>query len=224
MNRKRLGAGIAFIAIAFAGYAGPAAAADLAYKAKPIEVFDNNPWMVRVRAITVVPDASANLGIAGASVDISKSVMPELDVTYFFTKNVALEVVAAFSPHSVYGTGAIAPLGKLMHTLLLPPVATLQYHFTDFGAFKPYIGVGVNYTWFLDQSLKQPALVTGHISNSVGVVGNVGFDYMIDRHWGLNLDLKYVDMQPNVSFNNGAITGKVKINPWIVGTGVTYKF
>ena len=66
--------------------------------------------------------------------------------------------------------------------------------------------------------------MTGHISNSVGVVGNVGFDYMSDRHWGLNLDLKYVDMQPNVSFNNGAITGKVKINPWIVGTGVTYKF
>lgn len=225
MKRIYFGAGIACLLSAFGGSASPAAAADLAYKAKPpVEIYEQNPWMIRVRAITVVPDASANLGIAGASVDVSKSVMPELDVTYFFTKNIALEVVAAFSPHSVTGTGTIEPLGKLMHTLLLPPVATLQYHFTDFGAFKPYIGVGVNYTWFLDQSLKQPALVTGHISNSVGVVGNVGFDYMIDRHWGLNLDLKYVDMQPNVSFNNGAITGKVKINPWIVGTGVTYKF
>lgn len=224
MNRKRLGAGIAFAAVAFAGFAGPATAADLAYKAKPVEIFDNNPWMLRVRAITVVPDASANINIPGASVDVSKTVMPEIDVSYFFTPNIALEVLAAFSPHTVKGAGTIAPLGPLVHTVLLPPIATLQYHFTNFGAFKPYVGVGVNYTWFLDQSLRQPALVNAHISNSVGAVGNVGFDYMLDRHWGLNLDLKYVDMQPKVSFANGTVTGKVKINPWIVGTGVTYKF
>jgi OmpW family len=33
------------------------------------------------------------------------------------------------------------PIGK---SWLLPPTLTLQYHFTDFGAFKPYIGAGVN--------------------------------------------------------------------------------
>lgn len=37
-------------------------------------------------------------------------------------------------------------LGKVGKVWLLPPTLTFQYHFTDFGAFKPYVGAGVNYT------------------------------------------------------------------------------
>lgn len=228
---KRFYLAVAMVLNAVAGLPAEASAADLTYpvKAPAPVLYEESPWMLRVRAIAVVPDASATLSaagapIAGASVDVSTSVVPEVDVTYFFTKNIALEVVAAFSPHTVTGSGTIAPLGQLAHSVLLPPVATLQYHFTNFGAFRPYIGVGANYTWFLDQSLRQPALLNVHISDSAGIVGNVGFDYMLDKHWGFNVDVKYVDMQPSVSFANGNIVAKVRINPWIVGTGVSYRF
>ncbi len=40
--------------------------------------------------------------------------------------------------------------------MLLPPTLTLQYHFTDFGAFKPYVGAGVNYTVFFSQPPPMP--------------------------------------------------------------------
>ncbi len=38
-----------------------------------------------------------------------------------------------------------AKIGTLKH---LPPTLLAQYHFTNLGAFKPYVGAGINYTRF----------------------------------------------------------------------------
>ena len=40
---------------------------------------------------------------------------------------------------------AARKIGTLKH---LPPTLSVQYHFTDLGAFKPYVGAGLNYTHF----------------------------------------------------------------------------
>ena len=77
----------------------------------------------------------------------TNSFVPEFDISYFFTQNIAAELILGVTPHHVYGTGAAATDGlDVGKAWLLPPTLTLQYHFTDFGAFKPYIGAGVNYT------------------------------------------------------------------------------
>lgn len=115
---------------------------------------------------------------------------------------------------------------------LLPPTLTLQYHFTDFGAFKPYIGAGINYTLFFNQTAANTPFagltVTDlHINNQVGPAVQFGFDYMLDRHWGINVDAKKLWLRPEYSATvNGVIpvTGRVNIDPWFVSGGITYKF
>ena len=54
-----------------------------------------------------------------------------------------------------------------------------------------------------------------------------GFDYLIDKHWGWNVDLKKRWLRPNwdgTLANGTAITGKVNLDPWLIGPGITYKF
>ena len=186
-----------------------------------------SPWMIRGRALAVIPQEKASLIIGGApivggKVDISNSVVPELDISYFFTKNIAVELILGVTPHNVKGAGVLAG-ARIGSAWLLPPTLTLQYHFTDFGAFKPYVGVGVNYTVFFNEKAKG-GFASFDLKDSFGLALQGGFDYMIDQHWGINVDVKKIFLEPKVKVNNGLISGKVKIDPWLIGAGVTYKF
>ena len=221
----------ALAAVLLSSVALPALAADLPSKTlvtKPGMALATaqSPWMIRVRALGVLPQGGASLtgAPAGYGVGITNSIVPELDISYFFTKNLAVELILGVTPHTIKGTGSLAPIGKIVSTTALPPTLTLQYHFTDFGAFKPYIGIGVNYTTYFDTTVKNAALAPISIKPSWGVAGQIGFDYMIDQHWGINFDVKKILMEPSVRIAAGAITGNVKINPWIIGAGVTYRF
>ena len=117
----------------------------------------NCPRQIRVRALGVLPDSSGStVDLAGArmpaSLSIANSIVPEADVSYYFTPNWAVEVIAGVTPHDITGTGAISGL-SVGRARLLPPTVTARYHFTDFGAFRPHVGAGVNYTVFFDQRL-----------------------------------------------------------------------
>ncbi|WP_454002199.1 OmpW/AlkL family protein [Afipia felis] len=229
----RLISSLAVIA-ASATSATSAIAADLpaapAYKAPPVENLWN-PWMIRVRALGVVTRDSGYVHqVPGSGLSTSDTVVPELDISYFFTPNIAAELILGVTRNHVTGTDAIAGLdvGKAW---LLPPTLTLQYHFTNFGAFKPYVGAGVNYTWFFDQSAAGAATGVGvtrsRLHDTAAPVVQFGFDYMIDRHWGWNVDVKKVWLRPDWSGTlNGVtpISGKVNLDPWLIGTGITYKF
>lgn len=231
-------------ALAAAIFAAPANAADLGaqpmYTKAPPALDVWNPWMIRVRALGVLPDASgssvnvsgnAGLSSPNSGLSIGDSVVPELDITYFFTRNIAAELILGVTPHHITGTGTLSGL-DVGHVWLLPPTLTFQYHFTDFGNFKPYVGVGVNYTVFFDQSAGNAALngvaVTGlSVKDSFGAAAQVGFDYMIDRHWGLNFDVKKLYLEPSYSAtaNNAIpINGTAHIDPWLIAGGIAYKF
>jgi outer membrane protein len=221
------------VAAAVGGMAGSAAAADVGvkpvYKAPVVEAW--NPWMLRLRALGVVTRNSGSVDtVAGSDLSTTDTVVPELDVTYFFTRNIAAELILGTTPHSITGAGSIAnlPVGKAW---LLPPTLTLQYHFTDLGAFKPYVGAGVNYTIFYHQSAGNTTVggltvTDSHLHNSWGGALQVGFDYMFDRHWGFNVDVKKLYLRPdwNGTINGAAFTGKVNLDPWLIAAGVTYKF
>jgi len=225
---------LSLVAAAIGGMAGSAVAADMAakpvYKA-PVAVEVFNPWMLRLRALGVITRNSGSVDtVAGSGLTTTDTVVPELDITYFFTRNIAAELILGTTPHSITGTGSIngLPVGKAW---LLPPTLTFQYHFTDFGAFKPYIGAGVNYTIFYNQSAGNSTVggltvTNSHLHNTFGAAAQIGFDYMIDKHWGFNVDVKKLYLRPNWdgTINGGAFTGKVNLDPWLIGAGVTYKF
>jgi outer membrane protein len=227
----------------------PAGAADLSVVKAPV-VDDWNPWMVRVRAVGVisrnngtvdVPSLPIAHPVPGSALSTSDSVIPEIDISYFITRNIAVELILGVTPHTVTGQGLLTGL-DVGRTWLLPPTLTLQYHFTNFGAFKPYIGAGVNYTVFFNSSGSNIPTVTPlagatlavtslSVKNQFAPALQFGFDYMINKHVGFNVDVKRLWLSPDwngaISVAGGApvaMNGKVNIDPWLVGGGVTYKF
>ncbi|WP_229194585.1 OmpW/AlkL family protein [Bradyrhizobium acaciae] len=208
------------------------------YKAPPIEPF--NPWMIRLRVLGVLPDTSGSsvhvggvpsLSSPNSGLSISDQAIPELDITYFFTKNIAAELILGVTRHQIGGTGPLNGL-DIGKAWLLPPTLTLQYHFTDFGPLKPYIGAGINYTAFFNQSAANTSFagltVTDlRINNRFGAAVQFGFDYMLDRHWGLNFDVKKLWLRPDYSatVNNAIpVSGRANIDPWLISGGIAYKF
>jgi outer membrane protein len=190
-----------------------AAAMFVALAATPVTASAQN-WMIGARALYVSPNVSTSIN----GLDVDSAWWAELDFTYFFTKNIAAELIAGANKHEVTLNGT--SLGKVG---VLPPTLTLQYHFTDLGAWKPYVGAGLNYTYFYDDTLANDTL---HIDNSSwGGALQAGLDYEVAKNFYLNADVKYVWMSTDVYVNaTGANLGSLDINPWIFGVGVRYRF
>ena len=181
---------------------------------------EDSPFMVRVRGVYLNWEngQSGGLPLASGKIEASKQWIPEIDFTYFFTKNIAAELVLTYPQDVKINLG-----GDQVGTIkALPPSLVLQYHFTDLGQFKPYVGLGINYTIFTqrDNILNGAAKVD---SSSVGVVAQVGMDYMLDKHWGVNMDVKWAQMATGVKVGGDKV-GTVNLNPWMFGAGVTYRF
>ena len=105
--------------------------------------------LVRARAIYISPDESSTITPIGGKADFSNETVPELDFTYFFTDNIAAELILATAKHDAKAKGTTAGTFDAGSAWVLPPTLTLQYHFTNFDSFKPYIGAGINYTMYL---------------------------------------------------------------------------
>lgn len=182
-------------------------------------------FVLRARALGVVPQEDANItgGVTGSSISIDNSVVPELDLSYFFTKNIAVEAIAAVTPHNVHANNTSAGNLDLGDVWLLPPTVTLQYHLDQMGQCKPYVGAGVNYTVFYNEDAGS-SITDIKYDNSFGPALQAGVDYMLDEHWMLNMDVKKIWINSDVSINGGTVNADVDINPWVIGVGVGYKF
>jgi outer membrane protein len=190
-------------------------------------------FLVRVRGIAVVPDEDLSSDdLPGANADISSAFVPELDLTYFFTPNIAAELILATTPHDVEGRGAIdgADIGDVW---LLPPTLTLQYHVTQLGAWsgqpelgqiKPYFGAGVNYTIFYGEDAGQFESID--YDDAFGWALQAGVDIEMSEGIYFNLDVKKVFLETDWTLDTGAgeASGDVEINPLIVGAGIGYRF
>lgn len=168
--------------------------------------------LVRARAVHLDSD---NKDSTGLDLSINNKWLPEVDFTYFINANLAAELILTVpQKHSVYAGDA--KIGTLKH---LPPTLTVQYHFHASG-FKPYVGVGLNYTRF--SAVKLPEGV-GIKKNSTGLALQAGVDVPVGQNMYLNFDLKKVDLSTKVSAG-GENLGKFKVNPLLVGVGLGWKF
>ena len=171
------------------------------------------PWLVRVRAVNL---DSANKDSTGLNLSVNNKVIPEVDVSYFFTPNFAAELILTYPQKHTLKAGD-TEIGTLKH---LPPTLTAQYHFTQLGAFKPYLGAGLNYTRF--SSVNLPAGVDIE-RDSVGFALQAGVDFEIAKNVYLNLDVKKVQIRTDVSAG-GTTIGTFKVDPLLVGLGVGMRF
>ncbi len=170
-------------------------------------------WLGRARVININPDASSS----ALNLDVDTQTTLELDFSYFLTSNLALELILATKKHEVTAGGVA--VGTVKH---LPPTLLLQYHFSPEGAFRPYVGAGINYTRFYDVNLGGGTLT---VDGSWGGALQAGIDIPINKTFFLNLDVQKIWMDTDVKVvATGVTAANLKINPLILGVGLGMKF
>jgi len=180
-----------------------------------------NPWQIRVRLIDVAPDESSTTSIGGQA-NVDSSLVPELDISYFWTENWSTELILATSKHNVTATGTALGDLDLGHTWALPPTLLMQYHFNAENSVRPYLGAGVNYTFFY--SSDPGDLTSINYDNGFGLAAQAGVDIDVNDDWFFNLDVKKLWLNTDVSINGGAVTADVDLDPWVFGIGFGRRF
>jgi outer membrane protein len=199
-------AAVATLATALTAWAGVAQA-------------DAGDILVRARVVSVLPQVSTTDTLSDLNVGVKQSVIPELDFSYMFTDHIGAEVILGTTRNKLT-SGAFGDLGKVS---LLPPTITLQYHFNPGGTIRPYVGAGINYTRFYDNSLSAAGTRITVDQNSFGPALQVGVDVALSERWFLNFDVKKLWVGTDASLG-GTKLGTLHIDPWLVGLGVGYRF
>lgn len=203
-------------------------------------------WIVRGGVATVDPDESSgrvSVEDLGGPVDdtglgVTTDSQLGLTVTYMFTDNIALEVLASTPfEHDVTlqgsGLSGVAPTGTTIASVEhLPPTVSLQYFFMDGSSpVQPYAGIGINYWLVMDEELSGAAKSalgarSLDVDDSVGLSLQLGVDYKIDEHWLLNAAVWNIDIDTDASFNSdvGKVSAEIEIDPWVYMISVGYTF
>jgi outer membrane protein len=220
--RKFLFASSLLSALAVSGVASAQSFWDLPPVGKEAGTF-----MIRARAIGVIPqNSSSSISGIGGTVSTSNSAAPELDFSYFLTDNIAFELIAATTKHDLYANGSALTPGSyhVGSTWVLPPTLLVQYHFMPHERFSPYVGAGLNVSFFYSTEAAGNAVQQLAMTNNVGAAIQAGFDYNITGHWFANFDVKQIFVNTQASINGGAIKAKTALNPTVIGAGIGYRF
>lgn len=175
-------------------------------------------WQFRIGAGLVAPNTgNDNLVFEGIEldnfrIDVDDQFGIVFDLTYFMTPNWGLELLASTPwKHDIDGAGALEGLGQIGDTKHLPPTLTLQYHFAPGQTFRPYVGAGINYLLFFDDStnarLHDGVVATANgalgtnfsggdtnlsIRDSFGAAFQAGFDVDFGQNWFWNFNVRYI--------------------------------
>lgn len=249
------------IAVGAVGFVGGAAADGYGSSIKDAPVAASEDWaghwLVRLRATYLMMEddidrafvTPAGVPIPGEEANVSNQLIPELDISYFLTNNLAVEVICCATKHDVHAegallanvSGALDAFGyshtgtELASTWAVPATVLLQYHQDLGNGFKPYLGAGPTYSLFLGEDvggLLSGAASKVRVENTLGFTLQAGTDIAIGNNLFLNFDVKKMFLTPDVKWtiNSGALAGQrlvaeeLDLSPWIFSVGVGMKF
>ena len=189
------------------------------------------------------------------NIDVDDQLGVVFDLTYFLSPNWGIELLASTPfTHDIDGAGALAGLGKIGETKHLPPTLSLQYHFSPGQKFRPYVGAGLNYTLFFDDSTNQGlhdgvvatangALGTSFsggntnlsIDESFGAAFQAGLDVDLTEKWFWNFNVRYIMIDVDASLRTSTFDPagneqlffsrlETEIDPFVYSTQVGFRF
>lgn len=173
-------------------------------------------WAVGIGLGQVSPKSDNGL-LAGTTARIDDNLRPTFTVEYFFRDNWGIELLAAAPFKHDISLDGIGTIGNTKH---LPPTISVNYHFPTQGAFKPFLGIGVNYTAFFEESTPLGVL---ELDDSFGVALHAGMDYQISDRGAVRFDLRWIDIDSDATLN-GAPIGTAAIDPLVVGLSYIHRF
>ena len=204
----------------------PIAAVIAAIVAAPAMAQSKGDFTIGIGAHQVAPksnNGTLSTVLGNVQIETGNSIRPTVTGEYFIADNLGIELIAALPfQHDVEVKG-VGKVGSVKH---LPPTLSLQYHFgAPDAAVKPFVGAGVNYTWFFSE--KTEGVLNGvdmKIGNSWGAALHAGIDFRIGNG-ALRIDARKIDIDAKVRLNEGAVgSGTVNIDPWVYGASDVFKF
>jgi outer membrane protein len=157
---------------------------------------------------------------ASANLQVKADTSFTFSGTYFFTPVIAVELQAA-TPfnHDIEIDG----VGKVGNTRHIPPTLSVQLH-KPFGEFKPYVGLGLNWTIFWDEGTQGGRGGSKlELDDSFGLAAQLGIDYAMSENWYLNAEVRWIDIDADAKLNGTGI-GKVEIDPYVWALTVGRRF
>ena len=133
---------------------------------------------------------------------VDSDVSPTLTVEYMLTEHLGTELLLAYPfTHAVDAKAGGEVAARVGSADVLPPVLSLNWHFNPNGTWRPYIGVGVNYTMFSGEEIRDSArgaigdlygvdVNSLSLDDSIGVAGQVGIDVSVAKHWLVNASVR----------------------------------
>ncbi|MEY2865057.1 MAG: OmpW/AlkL family protein [Candidatus Methylopumilus sp.] len=180
--------------------------------------------VVRLRATHIAPDESSHLNLSGyQKLEVDSNTIPEIDFSYYFTKNIAAELILATGTrhdvNAIANDGSVSKLGSIN---LLPPTLTAQWHFNPDQTVDPYVGAGLSYIRAIDRNLNLSTTGITVDRNMFGPALQAGVDYNLQNKWLVNFDVKKIWFSTDV--NTTSKIDDLDVDPWVVSFGIGKKF
>lgn len=206
----------------------------------PLMAIEKGDILLNARLLNVAPDVGSNdiKGLDGSSaglggIDVDDAYSLGLDITYMVTNNFGVELMLdTTSSHDIKGASGL-PVKNVGDVTVLPPSLIAVWYFKPGSNVRPYVGAGVNYTFFFSEDTTNE-LDSGlggdtslDVDDAFGLVAQVGVDIDINKDWYVSFDAKYIDMDTEATIKvNGdkAATVDFDVNPLVLGIGVGTKF
>lgn len=182
---------------------------------------------------SILPSLAAMSAFSSPQTYANDNVVPTVAIEYFATPNLSVETICCFTNHRVYGAGSLAGTELVDHLLILPATITAKYHFTGLPlGIKPYIGAGpaVFFTFGTRPGATATALGVTSVrtSDSFGGAVQAGLDLPLGKSgFALSLDAKRYWVKTTADFYAGsalALSTKHNVDPWVLSTGIAYRF
>ncbi|MBO1520420.1 OmpW family outer membrane protein [Oceanisphaera pacifica] len=177
--------------------------------------------LVRGGAVTVTPNSSGDDVLGTGHLDVQSNTQLGLTFSYMLTDNWGVELLGAtpFS-HSVR-TAGLGEVAKVKH---LPPSLVAQYYFGNAQSkVRPYVGAGINYTFFFDEKGRGPLAGTDvEADDSWGLAAQAGIDMAVTDKLFVNGSIWYMDIDTEVTTAVGNFD--TSIDPIGLMVGLGYRF
>lgn len=181
-------------------------------------------WLVGAKALLLDPDVSSTVSIGGEA-RANSDFVPMIDVRYFVTPDISLETMWGYSEHKLRAVGTALGDMNLGTTKILPFTLTAQYNPRVNNQISPYVGVGLNYTLFVDGDPGSAQEVK--YDDGFGTAFNLGVDYFLDERRFFNIDVKKILISTDVRVDAG-IAGTahaaVDLDPLLISFGFGWVF
>ena len=173
-------------------------------------------WIVRGGFSVVAPDSNNHL-----IVSVEDATSFTFTLGKMMTEHVELEVLAAWPfEHDLKLVGG-EKIGSAKH---LPPTVSLNWHFLPEATFDPYIGAGLNYTFFWDETTSGALDGTRlSLGDSLGFAVQAGADFNLSNNWLINASVRYIDLSTKAKLD-GVSIGTVDIDPIVYSLNIGKRF